>query len=608
VSEPDSISHEDARRHVLQPGVTTLWKIAYALDAEDAALPGGVSAKLAVDLLSVGDVENWRRTTEQAEASAGLFQPQSTIVRDDGKSYRSFLPEDLSPEDEAPIRELANASANHAVRARLFEVLWARFKQFPDASAAMDARLSAAPAYDAEENWPELVRNLGRAITLAMSVRSIERFAPLVAALDQAANALRACSRAFGFPVLADMVCNTLLKSAQGRETFTSDRGRQWAVHLGEIADKYREDTHHGYDALVVLQAWYLRWGNSADAQVIRRRIVTDSLDAAQRADPHQATWLAERALEASLNFGISDLSQLARGRLSSAVRSTVSSFKEFSSSSTIPAELINAVLEPLRSGVPLPGALRRLALLEGILDVDLPQLREGAREYLKERAFLGLINTQHFSPDGKVRFQSEGYEGNVEYHAKMMVGMHLALVEELLRRFLLEAAPQLEPGTMLKALADWPLMPVHRRALLQLASEHFGRRDWASSAFIVATTYEAVLRDLLRAGGYPALKVERGIQLDETLNSLLRAAVTRNILGNRNCDLADYVLCDSALGWNLRNDIAHGTVHLGSLSPARVLLLWLLVIRLTCFVPEEPSAPGVEPETAGEDLAASSQ
>jgi hypothetical protein len=44
------------------------------------------------------------------------------------------------------------------------------------------------------------------------------------------------------------------------------------------------------------------------------------------------------------------------------------------------------------------------------------------------------------------------------------------------------------------------------------------------SSGFIVTTVYEGVVRDLVRACGYPALKAEPGgIQMDETLKFTAR-------------------------------------------------------------------------------------
>ncbi len=97
---------------------------------------------------------------------------------------------------------------------------------------------------------------------------------------------------------------------------------------------------------------------------------------------------------------------------------------------------------------------------------------------------------------------------------------------------------------------------------------------------------------------------------MDETLNSLLRAEPVQAILGSAHTKVAEYLLCDSELGWNLRNEVAHGTIRTDALTPTRVLLAWLLVVRLTCFVAKTPpveSNPGdgpgnepVSPEAVG--------
>ena len=108
------------------------------------------------------------------------------------------------------------------------------------------------------------------------------------------------------------------------------------------------------------------------------------------------------------------------------------------------------------------------------------------------------------------------------------------------------------------------------------------------------------MLRDLLRAGGYSALKVEPGgVQMDEALNSLIRSPAARAALGDGHCDFIEYVMCDPALGWNLRNEVAHGTVRPETLTPMRTFLAWLLLVRLTCFVAQ---ATGVSTPATNDD------
>jgi hypothetical protein len=204
------------------------------------------------------------------------------MPKDDGNVYRSWLPSDLSDADEERLRAFANASKNEFVRARVFEVLWVRFKRYQDVTAAIDARFASAKLADPEVDWPRMVKNLGRLTNLVMGVRATARVPDLVLALDEAAGRLVACTRPFGFPVLADMVCNTLLGKSNGREAFTEDRGKAWDKHLNDVATRFRGDPHHGHDALMVLQAWRARWGDHDGAQVARREVVANLQEAAK--------------------------------------------------------------------------------------------------------------------------------------------------------------------------------------------------------------------------------------------------------------------------------------------------------------------------------------
>ena len=304
------------------------------------------------------------------------------------------------------------------------------------------------------------------------------------------------------------------------------------------------------------------------------------------------AASIHQRALQAALDFGQADLAQMMRGELMLSIKKSTREFKQVSGSFSLPPALVAEIDRLLATSTSTAAAIRVLSVFPGLLELDLDRLREGAREHMKEASFLSLMPTVHYHPDGKVTFQSIDAEGNVERHAAFLAGSHLVVVEALLRYVLGRLMSRMEPSTLIEALGDWPHLPAHRAVLLSVAAERFAKSDWISSAFLVIPLYEAVLRDLLRAGGYPALKTEAGgTQKDETLNSLIRSAATRSVLGDGHCDLVEHVMCDPALGWNLRNELAHGTVRPETLTPMRVFLAWLLLIRLTCFVGSAPKA-----------------
>jgi hypothetical protein len=581
----ERLSDADARRAVLETAAVNPWWLGRSLGRDGPALPGDVPPALLADILQLGEPENWTRTLGRGQTSEALFLPFCIAQKDDGKQYRSFLPEDLKSEDEARLRTLATASKNPIVRTRLHEVLWTRFSRHEDALAAIEARLAAAPLHDAEGDWPGLVKNLGRLTTLALAFNAKSQLGQLIQTLDKAAETLTKCSRPYAFPVLADMVCHTLLDRKAGREAFTKERGSRWSTLLAEIAERFRADSQHGHDALVVLQAWHAKWSETSDAVRVRRRVVQQLAEVAA-ADASKATYFLQRALQFALDHGLKDLGESMRLRLSEAIKAAIPQFQMISGQFNLPPELVAQVDRCLQEGPTLSLAIRQLATLPGLLEVDVAQLETHARQDLKSSPMRALMPAEHFHPDGKVTYRSNDFEGNVERQVGTLVGFHLVVVEALLRHFIGQALVQFEDDTLLGSLPDWPHLLPNRRALLTRASERFAKRDWVSAGFILVTVYEAVLRDLLRAGGYSALKVDPGgTQMDEPLNSLLRAEGTRRVLGAGHCDLVTYALAEPAMGWNLRNEVAHGTVHADALTPSRVLLVWLMVVRLTCFV-----------------------
>jgi hypothetical protein len=581
----EKLTNEDARRIVLEDGRIPLWRIASALDRSGPPLAGNLTVSLLADVLEVGEPQNWPRTTRVSERDDALFRPHARIPKDDGNVYRSFLPEDLKDEDEIPLRAFVAASRNEFVRTRVFEVLWSRFRRFQDAQDAISSRFACTKLSDAEQDWPSLVRNLGRLSTLILGVNAKGRINDLVMALDAAAEQLARCSRPFSLTALADMVCNTLLAKKPTREAFTAERGDKWVEYLKGVAGRYRGDATYGHDALMVLQAWHTRWGDQQRARAVQREIVENLRDAASKVEPGVAPAVYQRALQAALDFKLSDLTEVVRTDLIGAIKGSVSTIKPISQPFTLPRELLAQADALLTTNPQLASAIRQLAVLPGLLDIDAEDLRKQAAEQLKDLPLLALMPSVQIHPEGKITHRTDDIEGNVESHVSFLMGTHLIYVEAFLRYFLSQAFERFEPRTLFDALADWPHLLPHRSSLLATASEHFARQDWIASGFIAATLYEALLRDLFRAGGYSALKMEPGgIQMDETLNSLLRSKPAQATLGARHCTLAEYVLCEPALGWNLRNEIAHGTITPEKLSPGRVLLVWLLLIRVTCF------------------------
>lgn len=602
MSENHNLSIEEARRLVMEPSQVSRYSLAAVLAKSPEPLAGGVSPSLISNVLTVWETEPWPRTSQPAKPDNDLFRPCSEWRKDDGNVYRSWIPSDLIADEEEPLRAFANATRNVVVRVRSFEVLWSRFRRFPDAAASAEARFDYAALISVEDKWPDFVRNLGRLISITMSVGSQEQVQRLIELLERSARALRSSGRPFSFIVLADIVAHTLLSRKKTRERFFSlDRLAGWIQLLEEVVAMYRGDPHHGHDALMTLQTWHTRLGNPTFARDVQERVIGNLREAARSSEAPLA--LVQQALQFAVNFGLVSLAQQLRLELMRAVQAQIPRLNTVRMPLSIPADFLAYIDRLVATSTP-SSALRQLAVIPGLLSIDADSIRAAAQEQLKEALFLGLGPSDNLHPDGKVIFRSEGMDGNVEIHMARMIHFYLAMLERALAYFLQQTVSRFDSHTLVDALAQWPHLPSHRKALLTVAAERFAAQDWAASGFIVLPLYEAILRDLLRAGGHAAIKFEPGgILADETLNSLLRSTPVRDLLGPHHCQLVEFILCNSGLGWNLRNDVAHGTIRPEALTGPRLLLVWLLIIHLTCFVagPGSADREGAEPSEPSE-------
>lgn len=585
-----------------------LLAIGGALDRTGPPFAGGAACSWVIDVLEVAPRATWRGVLDRNERdSSEPFVALWRRFEEDGSGFRSFEPADLPDEAEAPLRALAQASTNDAVAARVFDVLWVRFKRAPDAAAAVDRYLAVQAQLGGEEGWSDLVRILGRAAVLVVMRKDEVRLRDVVSAFDAAGTRILAGRYNFGFGRLADTLLATVHAQKWARQFFEADVDR-WIGTLLLLAATYERDHHHGLDLLEVASAWLARVGRQAE-QGQARRLMVEWLIAIARASPGGLGAMhLERAMALAGDFGLKDLVAVCRQLMPDSIRAATAEMKPVTGTIELPLELRNQIDEILALAPSLPSAIRHLALLPGLLDLPVDRVEESAAASLKESTFLALVRSVQYR-DGKISFQADTPEAKLRESVGRAAGFHLLLVELALRYFLQRSFDQFGESTLLESLAEWPLLGAKQASVLTVASQRFAARDWVSAGYVIATTFEAIVRSLMRAAGYHALKGDgSGVLMDETLPSLLQQGAVRSALGKDFIWFAEHVFCRPDIGLNLRNEIAHGNVSAGELTPPRVLLMWLFVVRVTSFVPSTPTAGASEraptpPEDANEPM-----
>jgi hypothetical protein len=582
-----------ARKLVMSPAgsksPSDLFRLAGALDPAGQETPEGVRIHWLAEILQVGNPRVWRCALDgTAAVSERPFVPLSINYRD---GLRSFDIDDLPAEAEAPLRALAASTQNDVVAARLFHVLWCRFRSDPNDSArAIDAYLRVAINLNGPGEWPYMEHLLGHASVLVYERKDKNRLENLQKAFDDCASRILAGTRPSGFAHLADGLLGSLLASSWAAKLVPEEQKDRWIVTLAMLATFLNSvgQADLANDTLAILEAWYRRAGKPEASVRVRRWRVEQAIETASNESPTLRAVKLERALEMAGNYGLPDLVERCRALLRPAIVESSQHMTTVSTRLAIPAEYLRIVDEIIAREPTWHGAIRQLALVPLITTAPIAAFESGAEETLSSSPLWAFLRTGQYR-DGKPAFDSDNAEGKLKENVALSASIHLSIVEVLLRHFLQSTRNRWTPTGLFEALSDWPLLDDKHRPFLRTASERFASQDWISAGMTLLPRYEAVLRDLLRAGGYHALKAadgRPGVLMDETLSSLVTSRRVTDMLGNDYTWWVRFVMCDPELAPNLRNEAAHGTLEASDLTPARLLLVWLFFVRLTFYVP----------------------
>jgi hypothetical protein len=581
-----------AKRELLSrsepPSTNYLCRVARGISAMVGPLEAGADATVVADILLIYERNAWCGVLDgDRKTASNPFEPSEKTA-----ALQSFIPTSLTPAQEVPVRALSEATCakNPLVAARLADVLFVRFGQRTDALTAIDALLLAQVLYSGEEGWTELVAKLARSAQLVLTFRDEVRLRAVLDGFEDAGRRILAGRFLFAFPRLADALATLILASKWGRSRFGQAAQERWALTLEWIAARYdSEDRFHAQASWKVSEFWSRKTGDVDAQRRAQRALIRSILDEADEREPLVVPMIIENAIAVGLAFGHKDLTDEAKRRMGPAIRAAEAVMASRSFSIPVPDEYVTRMREILARAPSISIAVRHLASIATTFPVA--YYDRAAEQSLSEFVFANLLPRIHYR-QGMVVFRSDGPESKKAEAMAEYASIHLAQVEAMLDIFLRDTLDvgRFAVTTLYDAVSEWPVMDPGRRPFLLRASERYASSDWISSGLIVATVYEALLRSLVRASGHHALKVDaNGIQSFETLGTMLRQPALRAALTEDHVWFVEHVLCRPHLGPNVRNEAAHGSLEASQLTRARVLLLWLFVIRLTNYGPAVP-------------------
>ncbi len=533
---------------------------------------------LIAQALEVGQNYIWSRSRWRDYRRVPFFMPVAA-----SSNWRTFLPSDLSTDDAKILRDWASRSNNAAVRARLFGLLWERERQHADVVAAIDALLELQSLFLGDDDWVELVRSLGRAADLAMTVNDRSRTQAGVVAFEAAAQKILSGPHPHGFANLSAAYLAIFCRGRKDRRPTAVEDQRRWLAALEwlSIEQLERGELMTGEWGSEIVLDWYAALGDKVAEKAAADRQVEILLQRAEDGPKQFRSMVIERALAIAKERGSIFMPQVLAA-LHAAVRATAEALPGHHFDLPLDMELAGAVRDTAANAPSFAHCVAQLAVADALLAPPLETITAEADDMLKTSLWLRIADSVSYG-DGKIRHRGRSEDEKREEAKGMIFAMYLAQVEALLHLVLADWANHNRSFEGMAAAARSPTLRPERVPFLETAASRFAAQDWISSGALVSVLYEALLRDELRVRcNYSALRSEPdGSQKDETLTAMLNEPTVRVALGEGHAAFVSYVLCQPHVGPNMRNEVAHGTVQQHDLTPTRVLLVWLFIVRL---------------------------
>ncbi|MGH9459924.1 MAG: DUF4209 domain-containing protein [Vicinamibacteria bacterium] len=551
---------------------------AFAKRAKEAAAAG--DEDLATSLRLLGNVFSMYFQF----GAEGPFGPLAVFPN----GRRTFLPEDLSPEQAGQLEELVDACDDPVFVARVADVLWIRIRKHEYARTAIRAYLESANREI--DSWVPTRDYLKRAAQIAMGLGT------------------KAPERR----IVKEKI-ETLFERDRS-ECFTPDRG-YWPAALAEILIENRLVANWerlGDECVAIAKGFPVRPGcdeprryyDLAATCYERARLPAKAEDAKlaiarhweaeaakfrtpEGGDGFQIAHRLERAIEAYRKAG-GQQAKVAElmGELRRANELALSQMKPIG----VPMDVEPLILEARRA---MAGKAGRAAI-EAFARLRAPApyaaVREDVLRQSKAHPLSAMISTKVMVPEGNVAATVPGMLEDEEAKLQAMVVQAYAMRHDLAGATLLEEARSIvvsSEAAMWKAavrelVEGSTFVPEDRRSIYERALVAGFEGDKMLFSHLVVPQLENSLRRVFREAGLQITSMDaQGVQEERDLNQLLRMEGAKDVLGEDLLWETRSLLIEKT-GPNLRNRLCHGLLGDSDFErPAGNTLLWLTVFLL---------------------------
>lgn len=527
---------------------------------------------------------------------SSLNEPFKPILEDFQMGRRSTIPEDLTTEELSFFEKILDDINEPFLKARLADILWLlrKPKNINHAKLAIDAYIS----HEIDElSWHKDINNcLERGVRLAIQIKDwarLEQIKSLLFAVflkeysDSKFMQLRIADLLDTLKIdhdLRSQIAQTLYEKANDLKNSGDFLSTIPYFELSSKKNKQCSQVEKHLESLVAIAECYVSEAEkrSLDSNLVANGFYENAIQAYRRIPVRDRS-----------TYDIENKIIEIRQKITSSGQASLDEMVSFTSPSVDVSDLVESSIKHVTGKTSPQDAL--LFFTDVSHPIKYEQLLESANDILKTSIFGSLFGGRHLSSDGRViaitpsRNLTAGEDDPANQavllrQAQSQFSIH---IEFAVQAQILPALKQLQlehrfsKDLMIAICKQSPIVPEDREILLGNALWLGFENEFGLAIHLLCPQVEHIVRSLLKEAGAITTNLSiEGIENENGLSTLMDLPEAEQIFGK---DLTFEIksIFTEALGYNLRNNVAHGLLNDDESTSIASIYAWWMILRL---------------------------
>lgn len=217
-------------------------------------------------------------------------------------------------------------------------------------------------------------------------------------------------------------------------------------------------------------------------------------------------------------------------------------------------------------------------------------KIQDSAKKIYEESVFTKLAELSTIY-EGRKIFQSDSDEESFmhQFNQQYDIGIKITysiLYKEVWKRLLKQG---LTAEMVVERITNWDYIDEGDKIIVEKGIRSFFNNDYISTLHILVPKFESCFREFFEWGGYATTSIKSNTtQHEQNFNDFLRNDFVEKNIEENFLFFIKYVMVED-IGYNLRNNIAHGLASLETFNSTNAYIVMYMFFMLTNLVWEKP-------------------